>query len=64
MTEVEVSDNHYDEMSVEADESENKGMLSVMKVPAINKWSYLALLQEDKDSCFSVDRMSIFLSNI
>lgn len=49
MTEVGVSGNHYDEMRVEAEESENKDMLSVMKFATINKWSYLAVLQEDEE---------------
>ena len=48
MTEVGVSGNHYDEMRVEAEESENKDM-SVMKFATINKWSYLAVLQEDEE---------------
>ena len=53
MTEVKVSGNHYDELGVEAEESENKGILSVIKFDAINKWSYPAVLQEVEDGCSS-----------
>ena len=35
--EVGVSDNHYDELSVEAEKTETKDMLPVMKFAELNK---------------------------